>query len=235
MFSGPLVLKLKIKRRVFRLNKGLYGLKEAPLAWYSKIDDFFKNNGFERSVHVPTLYVKTQGMTDMVIASMHVDDIIYTSSSSCLISEFKESMMEIFEMTDLGELKYFSGLEIIQTHDGIFMSQRKFVEDTLEMFKMLGCKTVSTPMNLNEELKVDDDTGMADARPTKRHLAAAKKVLRYLEHIQMHHIIRELMAEGEVFLESCSTEDQLAQIMTKSLPSEKFKSLCTLLGVTKLE
>ncbi|GKB03067.1 retrovirus-related pol polyprotein from transposon TNT 1-94 [Tanacetum coccineum] len=69
-------------------------------------------------------------------------------------------------------------------------------------------------------------------------LAENELYLSRMEHIQMHHIIRELMAEGEVFLESCSTEeseDQLAQIMTKSLLSERFKSLCTLLGVTKLE
>ncbi|GKC64051.1 retrovirus-related pol polyprotein from transposon TNT 1-94 [Tanacetum coccineum] len=148
--------------KVFRLKKALYGLKQAPRAWYTKIDEFFHKNGFERSEHEPTLYLKKQGMNEFMIVSLYVDDMIYTGSSLHLVSEFKKSMMSMFDMTDLGELRYFLGLEIVQTDAGIFMSQKKYVEDTLQKFNMVGCKTVFTPMNINEKLQPEDGTGMVN-------------------------------------------------------------------------
>ena len=198
--------------QVLRLNKALYGLKQAPRAWYSKINEFFHNNGFERSPHEPTLYIKKQGMNDLLIVSLYVDDMIYTSSSPQLIHDFQVSMKKMFDMTDLGELQYFLGLEIIQGQEGIFISQRKYVDDTLKKFNMQGCKTVATPMNISEKLTTEDGTELTDARvyrslvgrliyvthsrpdvtysvgvlsrfmhrPTMHHFGAARRVLRYL-------------------------------------------------------
>lgn len=68
----------------------------------------------------------------------------------------------MFDMTDMGELHYFLGLEIVQTDAGIFMSQKKYVEDTLQKFNMVGCKTVFTPMNINEKLQPEDGTEMVN-------------------------------------------------------------------------
>lgn len=68
-------------------------------------------------------------------------------------------MMNMFEMTDLGELNYFFG---ICDCAGIFMCQKKYVVDTLEKFNMTTCNCVSTPMNLNEKLVPEDGTGLAD-------------------------------------------------------------------------
>ncbi|GJV48825.1 retrovirus-related pol polyprotein from transposon TNT 1-94 [Tanacetum coccineum] len=159
--------------KVFRLKKALYGLKQAPRAWYTKIDEFFHKNGFERSEHKPTLYLKKQ---------------------------------------ELGELRYFLGFEIVQTDACIFMSQKKYVEETLQKFNMVGCKTAFTPMNINENLKPEDGTGMVNGslyrsligqllylthsrpdisfligvlsqfmhKPSKHHFGATKRVLRYL-------------------------------------------------------
>ena len=151
------------KNKVYKLKKALYGLKQEPRAWYSKIDKFFQENGFERSMNEPTLYVKKEGMNGLVIVSLYVDDMIYTGSSLALISKFRDSMMNMFDMTDLGELKYFLGLEIVQNETGIFMSQKKYIEDTLKKFNMSGCKMTSTPMNLNEKFSVNDETEMANA------------------------------------------------------------------------
>lgn len=149
--------------KVLRLRKALYGLKQAPRAWYSKIDDFFHKNGFQRSRSEPTLYVKRQGSDHLLIVSLYVDDMIYTGSSLQLLREFQAAMKEMFDMTDLGELQYFLGLEISQTGGGIFMSQKKYVEDTLKRFNMHGCKTAPTPMNTNEKLEAEDETGLTDA------------------------------------------------------------------------
>ncbi|KAI3721795.1 hypothetical protein L2E82_32813 [Cichorium intybus] len=198
--------------KVFRLRKALYGLKQAPRAWYSKIDNFFNKNGFQRSQNEPTLYIKREGTDNLLIVSLYVDDMIYTGSSIRLIHEFQESMKKMFDMTDLGELQYFLGLEITQTKKGIFMSQKKYVEDTLKRFNMQGCKIASTPMNINEKLRSEDETGLTDAsvyrslvgrliylthsrpdicfavgvlsrfmhRPTRHHFGAAKRVPHYL-------------------------------------------------------
>jgi len=121
--SQPPGFEKKIeKNKVLHLRKALYGLKQAPQAWYSKIDEFFHDNGFERSNHEPTLYVKKQSMNDLLIVSLYVDDMIYTSSSLELIHEFQASIKRMFDMTDLRELQYFLGLEIDQVCKGIFMS-----------------------------------------------------------------------------------------------------------------
>ncbi|GKD17878.1 retrovirus-related pol polyprotein from transposon TNT 1-94, partial [Tanacetum coccineum] len=111
------------EHKVYKLEKALYGLKQAPRAWYSKIDEFFHENGFERSPNEPTLYVKKQGTEGIMLVSSYVDDMIYTGLSLQLISEFKEAMMKKFEMSDLGKLSYFLGLEVQQGTDGIFLSQ----------------------------------------------------------------------------------------------------------------
>lgn len=67
--------------KVLKLRKALYGFKQAPRAWYSKIDSFFQKQGFERNKHEPTLYVKKQGEDDLLIVNLYVNDMIYTSSS----------------------------------------------------------------------------------------------------------------------------------------------------------
>lgn len=110
--------------KFYKLRKALYGLKQAPRAWYNKIDAHFLENGFERSKNEPTLYVKKQG-TDFLVVCLYVDDIIYLGSCDSLLEEFKSSMMKKFEMSDLGLLHYFLGLEVKQCSDGIFISQKK--------------------------------------------------------------------------------------------------------------
>nr|GEY95211.1 retrovirus-related Pol polyprotein from transposon TNT 1-94 [Tanacetum cinerariifolium] len=156
--------KSNCPNKVLRLRKALYGLKQAPRAWYSKIDEFFRKQGFERSNHEPTLYVKKEGSFDLIIVSLYVDDMIYTGSSMRLISEFKNSMMNMFDTTDLGELHYFLRLQISQTSAGIFMSQRKYIEDTLQKFNMTECKPAPIPMNINEKLQLLDGFKAANVK-----------------------------------------------------------------------
>nr|ABW74566.1 integrase [Boechera divaricarpa] len=197
---------------VYRLYKALYGLKQAPRAWYNKIDSYFAETGFERSKSEPTLYIKKQGAGDILVVCLYVDDMIYMGSSASLVSEFKASMMEKFEMTDLGLLYFFLGLEVKQVEDGVFVSQHKYACDLLKRFDMAGCNAVETPMNVNEKLLAGDGTEKADATkfrslvggliylthtrpdicfavsaisrfmhgPTKQHFGAAKRLLRYI-------------------------------------------------------
>ena len=107
--------------KVYKLKKGLYGLKQAPWEWYFKIDSYFQENGFERSKNEPTLYVKQEGKNDFLVVCLYVDDMIYMGSSESIVTEFKGCMMKNFEMSDLGLLHYFLGLEVKQGIDGIFL------------------------------------------------------------------------------------------------------------------
>lgn len=146
------------EEKVYKLNKALYGLKQAPRAWYSKIDSYFHDNGFAKSENEPTLYIKKQG-TDFMILCLYVDDIIYMGSNLPMLEEFKGFMMNKFEMTDLGLLHYFLGLEIIQDKAGIFVCQKKYATELLRRFNMLNCTIKATPMNLKQKLQQDDGAG----------------------------------------------------------------------------
>ncbi|KAK2404761.1 putative mitochondrial protein [Trifolium repens] len=144
--------------KVYRLHKALYGLKQAPRAWYSRIDSHFLQNDFKRSQNEPTLYVKDCGNEKKLIVSLYVDDLLVTGDDIHVINNFKKSMLQAFEMTDLGEMKYFLGMELHQHDDGIFISQSKYANDVLKKFKLESCKPVSTPLAVNEKLsKVDGD------------------------------------------------------------------------------
>jgi Reverse transcriptase (RNA-dependent DNA polymerase) len=147
---------------VYRLFKALYGLKQAPRAWYSKIDAYFQKSGFERIKNEPNLYVKRKREGLMAIC-LYVDDMIYFGTDDAMVREFKEQMMSIFEMTDLGKMHYFLGLEVEQEEGRIFISQRKYATDLVAKFGLKGCNPVQIPMNTNEKLTFVDGTGAADA------------------------------------------------------------------------
>ena len=122
--------------KVYRLIKALYDLKQSPRTWYSKIDAFFHESGFIRSENEPTLYMKRQSDGEFLVVCLYVDDMIYMGSCESIINEFRSSMMAKFEMTDLGLLQYFLGLEVKQNEEGIFVCQKKFATDLLKKFNM---------------------------------------------------------------------------------------------------
>ena len=141
----------------------MYGLKQAPRAWYSEIDSYFIAKGFQRSKSEPTLYVKTKGTSDILIISLYVDDLIFTGNDEKMIEEFKEDMMKKYEMSDLGLLHYFLGIEIHQKEESVFICQNKYAKTILEKFGMSNCNPVATPLIANEKLKKEDGSQEVDA------------------------------------------------------------------------
>ena len=117
------------------MRKALYGLKQAPRAWYSRVDDYLQSLGFVKSPSEPTLYVKNSD-ANLIIVSVYVDDLLVTGSNEKLVDEFKAEMFKAFEMTDLGLLTYFLGMEVKQGHDGVFICQKKFAKEILKKFHM---------------------------------------------------------------------------------------------------
>ena len=92
--------------------------------------------GFEKCSSEHTLFVKHGENGAILIVSVYVDDLIFTGNSEGLIKKFKSSMMQEFDMTDLGKMKYFLGVEVIQGPEGIFINQKKYANEVLGRFKM---------------------------------------------------------------------------------------------------
>lgn len=134
------------EQKVCHLKRALYGLKQAPRAWYSRIDSYFTQHEFKKCAYEHTLYIKDSKEGKLVIC-LYVDDLIIASNSMQLIDEFKISMNKEFEMTDMGRLHYFLGMEVLYDNGNIILSQRKYMRNLLEKFRMTQCNTVSTPRN----------------------------------------------------------------------------------------
>jgi len=150
------------EKKVLRLKKALYGLKQAPRAWNERIDTYFKKNGYEQCLYEHPLYIKKKG-EDVMFTVLYVDDLIFTGNNAELIEAFKEVTKKEFEMTNLGLMKYFLGLEVVQGKDDIFVSQERYVEEVLKKFKMTSCNPVSTLMEPGTKVSKYADRDRVDA------------------------------------------------------------------------
>jgi len=120
---------------VFKLTKALYGLKQAPRTWYDRLSTVLIENRFSRGKIDTTLFRKTHN-SDLLIVQVYVDDIIFGASKEKMCEEFSKLMQNEFEMSMMGELGFFLGLQIKQHPNGIFISQQKCVKDILKKYKM---------------------------------------------------------------------------------------------------
>ena len=115
------------------MKRVINGLKLAPRAWYGRLHSYLCENQFQRSENEPNIYIKKKE-SDILNICIYGDDIMDMGSSQYLIDEFKLSMMLEFDMTDLGILHDFLGLEVYQGDHGIFISQKKHLLDMLKKF-----------------------------------------------------------------------------------------------------
>jgi hypothetical protein len=139
---------------VYKLSKALYGLKQAPRAWYECLRDFLITNGFKVRKVDPTLFTKTVAK-DLFVCQIYIDDIIFGSTNKSTCEEFSRIMIQKFEMSMMGELKYFLGFQIKQLQEGTFFSQTKYIQDILKKFRMKDGKPIKTPMGTNGHLDLD--------------------------------------------------------------------------------
>jgi hypothetical protein len=188
---------------IYKLSKALYGLKQAPRSWYECMRDFLITNGFKVGKANPTLFTKTVAK-DLFVCQIYVDDIIFGSTNKSTCEEFSRIMIQKFEMSMMGELKYFLGYQ--------FISQTKYIQDILNKFGMKDAKLIKTPMGTNGHLDLDTGGKSVDqkvyrsmigsllylcasqpdimlsvcmrarfqADPKEVHLRAVKRIMRYL-------------------------------------------------------
>ena len=200
--------------RVLKLTKALYGLKQAPRVWNSKLNKTMDDLGFKRSKLDGALFYKGSEK-EKVLVGIYVDDLIITGPRGELICKFKEEMKEKFEMTDLGLLSSYLGMEVRQSSDIIFLSQRAYTNHILKVFKMNDCNAIQTPMEVHLKLQKEAEGKLVNStnfrsligslrylmntmpditycvsylsrfmdKPSSEHLAAAKRILRYLKGI----------------------------------------------------
>eukprot|EP00253_Pinus_taeda_P004113 PITA_04113 len=150
------------KDYVCKLKKALYGLKQAPKAWYAILDHYLQQQGFKKGVARSNLYIKTDEDKLLVIL-VYLDDLIFASNNDEMSHEFSQNMSKQFEMSMIGELSYFLGLQVFQTMAGMFISQAKYLKNMLKRYGMEDCALKSTPMTTNCKLSKDDDSPPVDA------------------------------------------------------------------------
>ncbi|GJS12590.1 putative ribonuclease H-like domain-containing protein [Tanacetum coccineum] len=142
--------------RVYKVEKALYRLHQAPRAWYETLSTYLLDNEFQRGKIDKTLFIKRY-KGDILLVQVYVDDIIFGSTKKELCNAFEKLMHEKFQMSYVGELTFFWGLQVQQKKDGILISQDKYVGEILKKFGFTEVKTASTPMETQKPLLKDED------------------------------------------------------------------------------
>ncbi|CAH9126355.1 unnamed protein product [Cuscuta epithymum] len=142
----------KFGSRVCKLERSLYGLKQSPRAWFDRFTQFVKKQGYKQAQADHTLFIKCSSKGEIAILIVYVDDIIITGDFHEETQSLKKKLAAEFEVKDLGDLKYFLGMEIARSKEGIIVSQRKYVLDLLQETGMSACKPADTPIDSNQKL-----------------------------------------------------------------------------------
>ncbi|GJY46906.1 retrovirus-related pol polyprotein from transposon TNT 1-94 [Tanacetum coccineum] len=152
---------------VYMLQKALYGLKQAPHAWYDKLSSFLIQHGFTICIVDPTLFTRRYG-EDILLVQVYVDDNIFGSTNPDFSKRFANLMKNYFEMSMMGKLKFFLGLQVHQSPRGIFISQSQYAIELLKKHGLDECVFMSTPM-ATERLDADLQGTLID-QTTYRHM-----------------------------------------------------------------
>ncbi|GJZ53784.1 retrovirus-related pol polyprotein from transposon TNT 1-94 [Tanacetum coccineum] len=243
--------------KVYRLKEALYGLKQALRAWYDELSNFLVSKGFSKGSIDLTLFIIKKG-EDILLVKIYFDDIIFSFTNSKLSKKFEKLMHIKFEMSMMGELKFFLGIQIHQSPCGIFINQAKYAQEIPKKHGMTSCDSVGNPMATKP---LDADLSGTPVDQTKyRSMVGA---LMYLTTSRLD-IVHATYSDHAGCLDTCKstsggikflggdklvswsskkqdctsmssaeaeTEYQLADLFTKALPEDRFKYLVRRLGM----
>jgi hypothetical protein len=145
MCQPPGFEKEKVAHKVYKLDKALYGLRQTPRVWNSKLDITLKDLGFVHSPLEHGLYARGANSRTLLMG-VYVDAMIVIGGGSTEISNFKKQMQGEFKMSDLGPLSFYLGIEVHQTEGVITISQGAYAARIIEKAGLLGCNPCATPM-----------------------------------------------------------------------------------------
>ncbi|GJR73054.1 putative ribonuclease H-like domain-containing protein [Tanacetum coccineum] len=151
----------KYPKKVYKVVKALYGLHQDPRAWYATLSTFLLKNGYRRGTIDKTLFIK-KNKKDIMLVQVYVDDIIFGTTKKSWCDEFEALMKSRFQMSSIGELTFFLGLQVKQKEDGIFISQDNYVAEILKKFDFASVKTASTPIETQKPLVKDEEATDVD-------------------------------------------------------------------------
>ncbi|CAM8942689.1 unnamed protein product [Rhodiola kirilowii] len=221
----------KGETRVCRLKKSIYGLKQASRNWYQKFTESLVSIGFRQSKADHSLFIYENG-DHYCAALIYVDDVILAGNDNQKICTVKKFLDNRFSIKDLGPLKYFLGIEVARTKEGMVLSQRKYTTDILKESRMESCKPSAFLMEQNCKLMMDSGSSYVDAvntlskfvaAPRDAHMEAAERVLKYLKATAGQGIM--LKASGEFCIEAYSDADWGGCKMTRRSCTGYFISL----------
>ncbi|KAJ9558239.1 hypothetical protein OSB04_012853 [Centaurea solstitialis] len=251
----------KFPDKVYKLRKALYGLHQAPTAWYDTLSTYLLENQFERGVIDKTLFIKKKG-SDLLLVQIYVDDIIFGSTKEEMCKEFKDLMHKRFKMSSMGELTFFLGLQVKQKEDGILINQSKYVKDMLTKFGFLDAKSASTPMETHKQLTADVEGEEVDVHQYRSmigslmYLTASRPNIMFAllannsaisivnnpvkhsktKHIEIkYHFIRDSIEKKLIQVLKVHTDYQYADLFTKAFDVGRFKFLITSVGMINSE
>ncbi|GJY00363.1 putative ribonuclease H-like domain-containing protein [Tanacetum coccineum] len=199
----------KFPKKVYKVMKALYGLHQDHRAWYATLSTFVLKSGYKRGTINKTFFIK-KDKNNIMLVQVYVDDIIFGFTKRSWCDKFKALMKSRFQMSSMGELTFFLGLQVKQKEDGIFISQDKYVADILKKFDFTCLKTASTPIETQKSLTKDEEAADVDVHlyrsmigslmyltasimfavcacsrfqvtPKTSHLNAVKRIFRYLK------------------------------------------------------
>ncbi|GJT35088.1 putative ribonuclease H-like domain-containing protein [Tanacetum coccineum] len=171
--------------KVYKVEKALYGLHQAPRAWYETLSTYLLDNGFHKGQIDKTLFIQRH-KDDILIVQVYVDDIIFGSTKKKLSIQFEKLMHDKFQISSMGELSFFLGLQVQQKSNGIFISQHKYVAEILKKFDFAIVKTASTPMDPNKALIKDEEAEDGDVHVYRSMIGSlmyltASRIFKYLK------------------------------------------------------
>ncbi|GJY57878.1 retrovirus-related pol polyprotein from transposon TNT 1-94 [Tanacetum coccineum] len=207
---------------VYRLKKALYGLKQAPRAWYDKLSSFLIEHGFTKGIIDPTLFTRRHG-GDILLVQVYVDDIIFGSTNPDFSKRFANLMKNNFEMSMMGELKFFLGLQVYQSPRGIFIRCKDDCKSTSGglQFLVIWMRTQLLDYGYKYNrimMYCDSKSAIAISCTLVQHSKTKHIDIRY-------HFIKEHVEKGTVEIYFVGKEYQPADLFTKSLPKERFEYL----------
>ncbi|GJZ26325.1 retrovirus-related pol polyprotein from transposon TNT 1-94 [Tanacetum coccineum] len=225
---------------VYRLKKALYGLKQAPRAWYDNLSSFLIEHHFTKGIVDPTLFTRRHG-DDILLVQIYVDDIIFRSTNPVFSNIFAKLMKDNFQMSMIGEMKFFFGLQVHQSPRGIFICQSQYTMDLLKKHGMEKRDTISTPMVTT---KLDADLQGTQVDQTKycsmigglMYLTASRPDIAFVTFVCVHYQARPAekhLKEGVMMIAKAHLDNMKFMENKASTFWTSKKTICTAMSTAE--